>query len=48
VRLFACQHLTRDAVWIPALQDHANTATHIDRVEITPSIRGAPPKTWRG
>lgn len=34
VRLFACQHLTRDAVWIPALQDHANTAARLARVEI--------------
>lgn len=34
VRLFACQHLTRDAVWMPALQSHANTATHLKRVEI--------------
>jgi len=34
VRLFACQHLTRDAVWVPALQHHANTATRLKRVEI--------------
>lgn len=34
LRIFACQHLTRDAVWIPELQKHANTAQRIDRVEI--------------
>lgn len=34
VRLFACQHLTREAVWIPALQSHANTARRLDRIEI--------------
>ncbi len=34
VRIFACQHLTRDAVWLPELQTHANTATCLSRVEI--------------
>jgi catechol 2,3-dioxygenase-like lactoylglutathione lyase family enzyme len=34
MRIFACQHLTRDAVWIPELQRHKNTAKRIDRVEI--------------
>lgn len=34
MRIFACQHLTRDAVWIPELQVHKNTAKRIDRVEI--------------
>lgn len=34
LRLFACQHLTRDAVWIPELQRHANGAQRIVRVEI--------------
>jgi hypothetical protein len=29
VRLFACQHKTRDTVWIPELQRHANTAKRI-------------------
>jgi glyoxalase-like protein len=32
VRLFACQHKTRETVWIPELQRHANTATRIARV----------------
>ncbi len=32
VRLFACQHKTRDTVWIPELQRHANTAKHILRI----------------
>lgn len=34
VRLFACQHHTRDAVWIPELQRHANGAMRIARVEL--------------
>ncbi|HOA92985.1 MAG TPA: VOC family protein [Quisquiliibacterium sp.] len=34
MRLFACQHLTRDAVWIPELQRHANGARGIARVEL--------------
>jgi len=33
-RLFACQHLTRDAVWIPQLQRHANSALRIERIEL--------------
>lgn len=37
VRLFACQHWTRDAVWIPELQAHANTAVRILAVEIVSS-----------
>jgi hypothetical protein len=34
LRIFACQHHTRDAVWIPELQNHANTATRLKRVLI--------------
>lgn len=34
MRIFACQHYTRDAVWIPHLQKHANTAHKIMRVEL--------------
>jgi catechol 2,3-dioxygenase-like lactoylglutathione lyase family enzyme len=34
LRLFACEHLTRSAVWIPELQLHANGATGIARVEL--------------
>jgi hypothetical protein len=34
LRLFACQHKTRDTVWIPVLQVHANTATGLERVII--------------
>jgi len=34
MRIFACQHLTRDTVWIPELQQHANRATRIAAVEI--------------
>lgn len=42
LRIFACEHLTREAVWIPELMRHANTATHIDRVELlAPQPRAA-------
>ena len=34
VRIFACQHKTRETVWIPELQKHANTAKRIARVFI--------------
>jgi catechol 2,3-dioxygenase-like lactoylglutathione lyase family enzyme len=34
LRIFACQHLTRETVWLPELQSHANGATRIDRVEV--------------
>lgn len=33
-RIFACQHLTRDTVWLPELQRHANGAVAIRRIEI--------------
>ncbi len=32
--IFACEHLTPNAVWIPELQHHANTARRIVRIEI--------------
>jgi catechol 2,3-dioxygenase-like lactoylglutathione lyase family enzyme len=35
LRIFACQHHTRDTVWIPELQRHANTAAGLVRVIIT-------------
>ena len=34
LRIFACQHLTPDAVWIPALRHHPNGATRLAAVEI--------------
>lgn len=34
LRIFACQHLTRDAVWLPGLQRHANTARRLLRIEV--------------
>ncbi|MDX2205692.1 MAG: VOC family protein [Hyphomicrobiaceae bacterium] len=34
MRIFACQHLTRETVWIPEIMTHANGATRIARVEI--------------
>jgi catechol 2,3-dioxygenase-like lactoylglutathione lyase family enzyme len=34
MRIFACQHLTRDTVWIPELTRHVNKATRIARMDI--------------
>jgi catechol 2,3-dioxygenase-like lactoylglutathione lyase family enzyme len=34
LRIFACQHLTRETVWIPELQSHANAALRILRLEV--------------
>lgn len=34
LRIFACQHLTREFVWLEELTKHANTATRIRRVEM--------------
>lgn len=34
LRFFACQHLTRENVWIPELQSHANGAQRIVRLEV--------------
>jgi catechol 2,3-dioxygenase-like lactoylglutathione lyase family enzyme len=34
VRLFACQHLTRETVWLPSLTAHRNGARALKRVEI--------------
>jgi catechol 2,3-dioxygenase-like lactoylglutathione lyase family enzyme len=40
--IFACQHLTRQNVWIPALQGHANAATRLIRIEVlTPEPEAA-------
>jgi hypothetical protein len=42
LRIFACEHLTRDAVWLPELQRHANTARRIAHLEmVTPDPRAA-------
>ncbi|MBR0672659.1 VOC family protein [Neoroseomonas soli] len=32
--IFACQHRTRDAVWVPSLQTHANGVTRIKRAVV--------------
>lgn len=32
IRIFACQHKTRETVWIPQLQQHANAAKHLKAV----------------
>lgn len=34
IRIFACEHLTRDAVWVPAWQRHANGTQRILRIEV--------------
>lgn len=34
MRIFACQHLTRETVWIPELQTHANGAVRLARIDI--------------
>jgi len=34
LRLFACEHLTREAVWLPELVTHANAAARIDYIEL--------------
>jgi catechol 2,3-dioxygenase-like lactoylglutathione lyase family enzyme len=34
MRIFACQHLTRETVWIPELQRHANGASRLVRIEV--------------
>jgi catechol 2,3-dioxygenase-like lactoylglutathione lyase family enzyme len=34
VRIFACQHKTRETVWMPELMKHANAARHIQQVLI--------------
>jgi catechol 2,3-dioxygenase-like lactoylglutathione lyase family enzyme len=35
VRIFACQHHTRDSVWIPELQRHANAARGLQQLIVT-------------
>ena len=34
LRIFACQHFTRSAVWLPELTTHANGAHRIDHLEM--------------
>jgi len=34
MRIFACQHLTRETVWIPELLEHANGVQRIARLEV--------------
>jgi hypothetical protein len=41
VRLFACQHKTRDTVWIPGLMKHANGARRLKQVLLVASEPGA-------
>lgn len=37
VRIFACQHRTRDTVWIPELLEHDNTACGINGIDVIAS-----------
>ena len=39
--IFACQHLTRENVWIPELQRHANGASRLVRIEVLARDPGA-------
>jgi catechol 2,3-dioxygenase-like lactoylglutathione lyase family enzyme len=48
LRIFACEHLTRENVWIPELQSHANAVSSILRLEVLTHDRRMPPCTWRG
>ena len=42
IRIFACEHLTRETVWISELQRHANGAARINRIElVSANPRGA-------
>jgi hypothetical protein len=34
VKLFVCQHLTRESVWLPELRRHPNTVGHIVRLDM--------------
>ncbi|PTM60798.1 VOC family protein [Phreatobacter oligotrophus] len=48
MRIFACQHLTRETVWIPELQSHANGARRIARIEILSADPEAAAKKMAG
>ncbi|MBX9989190.1 VOC family protein [Phreatobacter oligotrophus] len=48
MRIFACQHLTRETVWIPELQSHANGARRIARIEILSADPEAAAKKMSG
>ena len=46
LRLFACQHLTRDLVWREAWLDHANGAQGVERVILVDAAPGALAETF--
>jgi len=48
MHIFACQHLTRETVWIPELQSHANGARRIARIEILTADPEAAAKKMAG
>lgn len=47
VRIFVCSQPTRDAVWLPELMDHANTANAIDRVTLACADPAGAAAQWR-
>jgi catechol 2,3-dioxygenase-like lactoylglutathione lyase family enzyme len=44
--LFACGHLTRDAVWLPELMSHPNTAVAIRKLSLSMLDPGAASEAW--
>jgi len=48
MRIFACQHLTRETVWIPEIMTHANGAKRIARIEILSADPEAAAKKMSG
>ena len=47
VGLFACEHLTRDAVWLPELLDHPNTALGIRGLTVTTTRPAEHLDSWK-
>ena len=48
LRIFGCQHHTRDAVWLPELTRHANTVAGIRRIEAIAADPAAAAQTLAG
>jgi len=46
VGVFACRHFTRDAVWLPELMQHANTAVGIERLVVSVPDPAATAARW--
>lgn len=45
--VFACEHLTREAVWLPELMDHPNTATGVLGITLAAPDPDAAAVQWR-